>query len=196
LPTELELFGASELEVLWGTLLTTAVPALYDENDINLPCIDVYYRAIVFALYPTMNWYSGWKDMYFWPAIVVSVSVLELKHLSLSTDALFLLAQPYFVGRSTMGTLTFTSVNILIVNTAKINIGKANGVAASMGGLNKALGPAIATNLFAFTSNLGYSFPFNYWFSFLFLSVTLAAVVAVSIALPARVGFKSAFDKK
>ena len=95
-----------------------------------------------------------------------------------------------------MGTLTFTSVNILIVNTAKVNIGKANGIAASMGGLNKALGPAIATNLFAFTSNLGYSFPFNYWFSFLFLSVTLVAVVVVSVALPARVGFKSSFDKK
>ena len=85
----------------------------------------------------------------------------------------------------------FTSSNILVANSATIPIGKANGVAATLGGVMKGIGPALTTTLYSWSSTAGYSFPINYMASFFMLSSLCVASFWASFFLPKRVGWYS-----
>ena len=94
----------------------------------------------------------------------------------------------YNIYYNIIGTLLFTSCNIIIIHSSRIAVGKTNAIAAVFGGVMKALAPTAFTNIFAWFSTSELFFPFDYHFAF-FLSAAFAFVIFVlSFILPVSIG--------
>ncbi|KAJ1916715.1 hypothetical protein IWQ60_008013 [Tieghemiomyces parasiticus] len=80
------------------------------------------------------------------------------------------------------GTLTFTSVNLLVNNSVADRqvLGTVNGFAQSMGALARALGPLTAGIVWSWSLLHDYPFPFDYHFIFLLITLVGFATYAVS----------------
>ena len=79
-----------------------------------------------------------------------------------------------------VGTVVFTSLNILLAGAAPNDIGTVNGVSMAFGGLMRSLAPAFGGNIFAWSSTNGLAFPFDYHFTFLLLSICNIVTLLVS----------------
>lgn len=87
------------------------------------------------------------------------------------------------------GTMCFTSVNVLINESVPAhNTGTANGLAFALSAPIKAIGPAVGGSLMAWSLSNGLSFPFNYYFTYLVLSVASLLVFASTAMYPKSFG--------
>lgn len=84
--------------------------------------------------------------------------------------------------RTINGTIGFSVLN-LHLNTLSnpLRIGLINGTASTSAGLSRAVGPFLATIIFAWSLDNGMSFPLNYWLVFiLFIILTIVNVIQSS----------------
>lgn len=84
------------------------------------------------------------------------------------------------------GTLSFTSINVLLNAISKNNAGKINGIAFSLAGITKALGPSVGGNVFAWSSTSGLSWPLDFRFVWHIILMSMAlALLGLSLIIPA-----------
>ncbi|KAL6072099.1 RNA polymerase III subunit Rpc25 family protein [Balamuthia mandrillaris] len=88
--------------------------------------------------------------------------------------------------RNCASTMCFTSSNIFVNLSAKECTGKVNGLAFTLAGLLKAVGPVIGSNLLAWSLTNGLPFPFDYHFVFLVVSAVSLAGLFVSFGIPSQ----------
>eukprot|EP01094_Clydonella_sp_ATCC50884_P011641 TRINITY_DN2143_c0_g1_i1.p2 TRINITY_DN2143_c0_g1~~TRINITY_DN2143_c0_g1_i1.p2 ORF type:complete len:130 (-),score=41.62 TRINITY_DN2143_c0_g1_i1:634-984(-) len=105
--------------------------------------------------------------------------------------AFWLSTSPVLIARAVSGAMCFTSSSIMILNSTVVDVGRVNGVTAIIGGIAKAIGPLVVTNLFAFTASSELPFPFNQYFTFFVVAAISLCLFCLSWTLPARVGFKA-----
>jgi len=93
-----------------------------------------------------------------------------------------------FLIRTTAGTMAFTSVNVLVNESAPNDTGKANGVAFALAGLVKTVGPAAASILLAWSLTNGIGFPLDFRFVFVLMALFNVVLLVGTLFLPAHLG--------
>jgi MFS family permease len=118
----------------------------------------VIFGTFGFVVYPNISRLSSASPFILWPILTLGACM-----------------------RTTAGTMSFTSSNILINLVAPKNAGKANGIAFSLAGIARALAPSLAGNLFAWSEINGLPYPFNFHLVFLILSIACGITGLVSV---------------
>lgn len=69
----------------------------------------------------------------------------------------------------------------MVINnaTSRSRRGELNGIATMLSSLARAAGPAACGALFAFSINGDHSFPFDYYFTFIFMALSMVVVSVV-----------------
>lgn len=112
---------------------------------------------------------------------------VNLDHVLKDDTLLLVVLTVVLMARSNLNSVTFTCINVMVnFSTLPEDRGAMNGLVMSVGSASKALGPFLATEMFAVSVNLGKGFPFDYHFSFYFVATLSLMLGAFCSRLPER----------
>ena len=128
-----------------------------------------------------------------WVAVFFVLMTPMLNYLPSNSRATFPLLVLIFACGKASTALCFSSIALVLNQcVSKEKRGSLNGLNMSVGSLSKTIGPSIGTYMFAWSINNGLSFPFD--FRFIFLVMSLCGTVSALVPLPSQGNMLSASE--